>query len=171
MKSNTALSNYFKELDSNRLSALNTKALILNRLGKYQESLDLDKEILSQAKLNHQSIARSIHNNIRLNNLKSANIFANQLRTGFGKDIVDKYSEYFLILENKNKESLGEEDIKKTEVNSNSNAFKSEKNNALNGTEKSLAKKTNLFNLAIFVSILSGIAAFGYYYYLKRRLR
>lgn len=162
LEEKSSLAVNFAKLKEEKINALSTKSMILNKLGKYKESIDIDNQILQINSKYHTSVARSIMNYIRLDNLNEANRYAGILNLQFSKDIVDRYTEYLFLLDNKNKQASDEfkpkEIIIQEEIKLSEKDKKSKEEPDVSGGSSSL--------LISFI-LLPVIAAIGYYFFKK----
>lgn len=139
---------------------MSTKAFLLNKKQKYEESIKLDDEILKEFPNNHSSIARKMHSYMQLNNLDKANEEKSNLIKNFNKDIVEKYEEYTLLLElknNKKKSHITENNDDRTDD------FERESRNDYRRNE-SQAKSNSLLYIGISTVVLAISGYFAYKY-------
>lgn len=74
-------------------------ALIYNTLGMVKESILLDKEILASDANHHRSYARLISSHIKSQEYSEARKYGKILKDKFDESIVNKYQEYFELLD------------------------------------------------------------------------
>lgn len=86
------------QLDDEKLKCLNNKAFILNSLKRHEESIKVDEMILKEYKNNHASLARSMHNYIKMGEIEKAKSISEQLKSFFPEQAEGDYNELFCLL-------------------------------------------------------------------------
>lgn len=86
------------QLDDEKLKCLNNKAFILNSLKRHKESIEIDELILKENKNNHASLARTMHNYIKLGEFDNAKKISDQLKSLFPDQAEGDYNELFILL-------------------------------------------------------------------------
>lgn len=95
---NKIYENLKSQLDEEKLKCLNNKAFILNSLKRHKESIEIDELIFKENKNNHASLARTMHNYIKLGEFDKAKNISDQLKSLFPDQAEGDYNELFTLL-------------------------------------------------------------------------